>query len=91
MWATGIVSSFRPGRGLRTWETPPDYKDVIMPKRENRLLPLLEKQPILPVGLKGYKYPRRSSDLRGPELIHNTLMYNQYGLIVSHVCYCPLC
>lgn len=85
MGVTAIIPSLRPGRGLKTWEAPPDYKNVIMPARENRLLPVLDKQPIIPATMKPYKYPRRNSDIRGPELIHNTLMYNQYGLIVSHV------
>ena len=68
---------------MRIWELPPDFKDVIMPPAENRLLPILDKVPVIPITAKPFKYERRFRDLRGPELIHNTLMYKQYGIIVS--------
>ena len=68
---------------MRRWPAPPDYSSVVMPPLENRLLPPLDKTPFLPPGSKGYKYPKRVSDCRGPELIHNTFMFKQYGIMVS--------
>ena len=62
-----------------------DFKEVLMPPMENRLLPTLDKQPFLAPGSKGYKYPKRVADCRGPELIHNKFMYKQYGVMVSSV------
>lgn len=58
-----------------------------MPPVENRLLPQLDKAPVIPLNAKAYKYERRFRDIRGPELIHNTLMYKQYGIIVSEACF----
>lgn len=49
-----------------------------MPPPENRLLPPLDPIPNLP---KPVKYAQSLFYMRGPEPIHNTLMYNQYGII----------
>jgi len=68
-------------RGMRKWPIPPTFKDVLMPPLENRTLPVLEAVPALPITCKPIKYQRRPYDERGPELIHNRLMYNQYGII----------
>lgn len=52
-----------------------------MPPMENRLLPQLEAAPIFQSDQRPFKYPKRVSDMRGPEPIHNTLMFGQYGVI----------
>lgn len=70
-------------RGRRNYPIPPEYQNVIMPPVENRMLPVLDKIPVTAPGVKYFKYPRRHSDCRGPELIHNTFMYKQYGIMVS--------
>lgn len=52
-----------------------------MPPLENRTLPALEPTPTFPADQKPYKYPKRKGDFRGPEPIHNTLMFGQFGII----------
>lgn len=54
--------------------------DVVFP--ENRKLPILDQAPNFG-NIKPQKVSRRLTDMQGPELVHNTLMYNQYGVIVS--------
>lgn len=68
-------------RGMRRFPVPPDYKDVVMPPEGNRLLPPLDPIPTVPFNMKPHKYQMRKFDMRGPELVHNQLMYNQYGII----------
>ena len=68
-------------RGMKKWPVPPSFKDIIMPPMENRKLPFIDAIPVLPAGLKPHKYQRRPYDSRGPELIHNQLIYNQYGIV----------
>ena len=58
-----------------------DFSKVIMPPLENRLLPILDAAPIFPQDQKPYKYPKRVGDIRGPEPIHNSLMFGQFGII----------
>ena len=84
-------------RNLRNWPVPKSFKgkaivassllqlivisaDVVFP--ENRKLPILDPVPQWPSGVKPLKYQKRLYDMRGPELVHNTLLYNQYGIIV---------
>lgn len=52
-----------------------------MPPMENRLLPQLDAAPIFPTDQRPFKYPKRLSDMRGPEPIHNTLMFGQFGVM----------
>ena len=55
--------------------------DVQFP--EHRKLPLLDQVPNYGAHIKPYKMQKRLYDMQGPELVHNKLMYNQYGIIVS--------
>ncbi|KAI1293590.1 39S ribosomal protein L16, mitochondrial [Halotydeus destructor] len=65
-------------RLMRHWTAPPSFKDVVMP--EQRKLPNLDLVPNWG-NIKPMKYQKRLYDMRGPELVHNTLMYKQYGII----------
>lgn len=68
-------------RTYATFSPPSDFSKVILPPLENRILPALDPAPIIPTDQKAYKYPKRQIDMRGPEPIHNTLMFGQYGII----------
>lgn len=50
---------------------------------EKRKLPLLLKVPLAPsTGKKPAKMTKRLIDMRGPELVHNTLIHKQFGVQV---------
>lgn len=69
-------------RGVKNWpETA--ARDVPMPKLEDRGLPLLNYTPTKwPEGvIPPVKHPKEDDDMRGPERIHNQLIYRQYGII----------
>ncbi|KAM7293653.1 uncharacterized protein ISCGN_023255 [Ixodes scapularis] len=65
--------------GLKLWKAPPDYGDVEFP--EERRLRILEKTPQYPPGVSSPKMVKDLATIRGPELVHNKLLYNQYGII----------
>ncbi|XP_077546351.1 mitochondrial ribosomal protein L16 [Haemaphysalis longicornis] len=65
--------------GLKLWKAPPDYRDVEFP--EERKLRHLEKVPTYPFGVRPPKMMKDLATIRGPELVHNTLLYNQYGIM----------
>ncbi|XP_067933585.1 large ribosomal subunit protein uL16m-like [Watersipora subatra] len=66
---------------ISSYRNPPDYSNVIMPPLENRKLPLLPKvPPSIALGQKMRKVPKRLLDMRGPELVHNKLIYGQFGI-----------
>ncbi|KAM7281897.1 39S ribosomal protein L16, mitochondrial [Ixodes scapularis] len=67
--------------GLKLWKAPPDYGDVEFP--EERRLRILEKTPQYPPGVSSPKMVKDLATIRGPELVHNKLLYNQYGIITS--------
>lgn len=52
-----------------------------MPERPK--LKIMEKVPQYPPGLRAPKMQKRLRYMRGPENTHNTLLYKQYGIIVS--------
>lgn len=54
--------------------------DIEMP--ETRKLTTLDPVPNWN-NVKPLKFQKRLYDMQGPELVHNTLMYKQYGIIVS--------
>lgn len=70
------VGSFNSRRTLKRWPETPDLRDVEMPV--NRKLPILDP---VPQGIKAIKSQRRLYDMQGPELVHNQLIYKQYGII----------
>lgn len=50
---------------------------------ERRRLRIMEKVPQYPQGLRPPKMQKRLRYMRGPEEVHNVLLYKQYGIIVS--------
>lgn len=42
---------------------------------------MITKTPTYPAGLKAPKMPRKLELMRGPELVHNKLIHNQYGVM----------
>lgn len=50
---------------------------------ERRRLKVMEKVPIFPPGMRAPKMQKRLKYMRGPEMLHNFLMYRQYGIVVS--------
>lgn len=76
--------TFVSSRSMRTWpETRPTDEVYMPPKLENRLLASLPHTPELhPDGVvPPLKHPRHEIDMRGPERIHNQLIYKHSGLI----------
>lgn len=73
-----------PKRTMKNWPEVIANVHVNMPQnQEDRLLPAVDLTPtvapnqvILPL-----KHPRADIDMRGPERIHNQLIYRQYGII----------
>lgn len=71
-------------RNIQWWPEAPANATVSMPlKIEDRLLPQLPYTPTeFPKGVMApLKHPKANIDMRGPEKIHNQLIYRQYGLI----------
>lgn len=54
---------------------------MVLPPKGHRLLPALEIVPKVPNNREEIKLQRRPHDFKGPETIHNRLIYKQYGLI----------
>lgn len=80
----GPVAIYISKRGHKFWPESQPTTDVFMPKNiEDRKLPPVPHIPQrLPEGVVlPYKHPRACDDMRGPERIHNQLIYKQYGLI----------
>lgn len=65
--------------GLKLWKVPPTYEGVEFP--EERKLRNLEKVPTYPHGVRPPKMFKDLASIRGPELVHNRLLYNQYGIM----------
>ncbi|RWS02588.1 39S ribosomal protein L16: mitochondrial-like isoform X1 [Dinothrombium tinctorium] len=65
---------------MKLWPIPPDYSHVKMP--EESKLPVLDAVPQIPNNVTPIKRERQLADIRGPELVHNRLLYKQYGIIV---------
>lgn len=59
--------------------------DIEYPER--RKLKIMDKVPQYPPGMRAPKMQKRLKYMRGPEEVHNSLLYKQYGIIVSPKCY----
>lgn len=71
-------------RLIQDWpEVKSNVNAYMPPKLEDRLLPQLPYTPQeWPRGVVGpLKHPRADIDMRGPERVHNQLIYRQYGII----------
>jgi len=77
------LSDFRKARntrGLDLFKEPPRYEDVEIPEGERRLV-IMDKVPQYPHGVRPPKMMKDLSKIRGPETVHNRLVYNQYGVM----------
>ncbi|XP_066603429.1 large ribosomal subunit protein uL16m [Prorops nasuta] len=61
---------------LKSYKPPPKRNEIEYPEK-NRL-PILPKFPQL---LKPYKMQKRLRYIRGPELLHNSLLHKQFGIV----------
>lgn len=64
---------------LKQYALPPNFKDVEFPEKNK--LRFLEKVPQYPSTMRPPKCGKRLIDIRGPELIHNRLLHEQYGVM----------
>lgn len=80
----GISTLLVTRRQIQHWPESNSHADLFMPKKiEDRQLPLMLYTPVnYPRGvLPPLKHPKANIDMRGPERIHNQLIYRQYGII----------
>lgn len=71
-------------RQIQHWPESNPHANLFMPKNiEDRLLPQLPYTPVnYPQGvIPPIKHPKANLDMRGPERIHNQLIYRQFGII----------
>lgn len=57
------------------------FSDVQIPTKPK--LPVLTKVPILPANVRPRKMKKNLHFMRGPEEVHNALLHEQYGIVVS--------
>ncbi|KRY88404.1 39S ribosomal protein L16, mitochondrial [Trichinella pseudospiralis] len=68
--------------GIKMVETPVEFGPVIFPPNDQRTLPIVQKAPIFNPSIGEHpKYAtRRLIEIRGPELVNNKLIHQQYGV-----------
>ncbi|KAF5303827.1 hypothetical protein FQA39_LY09812 [Lamprigera yunnana] len=65
--------------GLKHFPAPANFDHVQFPERSK--LTVMERVPIYPPGVRAPKMQKRLRYMRGPELVHNSLSYKQYGIM----------
>ncbi|XP_012543065.1 39S ribosomal protein L16, mitochondrial [Monomorium pharaonis] len=78
IWQSIFVT---PMAGLKTFPPPIKFGDIEYPERSR--LRVVEKVPQFPPGMRPPKMQKRLRYMRGPEPIHNFLMYRQFGIIAT--------
>lgn len=73
--------SYVPVAGLKRFGPPVDYSQVEFTERAK--LPFVPKVPQYPPALKVPKMQKRLRLMRGPELVHNTLLHKQYAIVAT--------
>ncbi|XP_055390139.1 39S ribosomal protein L16, mitochondrial [Condylostylus longicornis] len=80
-----LIDNFRPQHvifcGLKYFEPPVNYDHVEFIERPK--LKMMEKVPQYPPNLRPPKMQKKLKLMRGPELVHNTLLHEQYGIIAT--------
>lgn len=66
-------------RGIKYFPPPITYPDIEIPEKVK--LRFMDKVPQLPPNVRAPKMQKRLKLMRGPETVHNTLMYHQYGIM----------
>ncbi|XP_032683258.1 39S ribosomal protein L16, mitochondrial [Odontomachus brunneus] len=67
--------------GLKVFPPPKEIGEIEYPER--RKLRVIEKVPQFPPGLRAPTMQKRLRYMRGPENVHNFLMYRQYGIMAT--------
>ncbi|XP_014470692.1 PREDICTED: 39S ribosomal protein L16, mitochondrial [Dinoponera quadriceps] len=67
--------------GLKTFPPPIKLGEIEYPERYK--LKVMEKVPQFPPGMRAPKMQKRLRYMRGPENLHNFLMYKQFGIIAT--------
>lgn len=65
--------------GLKCFAAPIVIKDVEYPERNK--LRMVRKVPQYPANMRPFKMQKKLRLMRGPELYHNTLLHQQYGIV----------
>nr|CAG4642033.1 EOG090X0DE4 [Eurycercus lamellatus] len=65
--------------GMKRFNPAPLFDHIELP--EKRKLGWMDKQPLNITGHKPAKMAKRLDLMRGPELIHNTFIHKQYGIV----------
>lgn len=73
--------STTPMAGLKIFPRPIKFGDIEYPERSR--LKVLERVPQFPPGMRPPKMQKRIRYMRGPEEVHNFLMYRQFGIIAT--------
>ncbi|XP_055535227.1 39S ribosomal protein L16, mitochondrial isoform X2 [Wyeomyia smithii] len=66
---------------LKHFAPPIDYQNVSIPERPK--LRFMDKVPLLPSNMKAPKLQKKLKLMRGPELVHNSLLHKQYGIVAT--------
>ncbi|XP_043259978.1 39S ribosomal protein L16, mitochondrial [Colletes gigas] len=67
--------------GLKSFAPPATFNDVDYPSRHK--LRIVTKVPIYPPTIHVFTMQKCLRLMRGPELLHNTLLHKQYGIIAT--------
>ncbi|XP_061395405.1 large ribosomal subunit protein uL16m [Musca vetustissima] len=67
--------------GLKYFAPPVKYEDFKQVERPK--LRIMERVPQYPPNLRPPKMQKKLRFMRGPELVHNTLLHKQYGIIAT--------
>lgn len=86
---TTVTTCLVTKRSYQFWPEVESKEHIFMPKDINeRALPQVPHSPVPKSGYPEHvehrwpiKYPKRNCEMRGPETIHNQLIYRQFGMI----------
>ncbi|XP_078052891.1 large ribosomal subunit protein uL16m-like [Augochlora pura] len=65
--------------GMKSYAQPVSFEGIEIPER--RRLKTINKVPQYPPGIGVFKMQKKLKLMRGPELQHNSLLYEQYGIV----------
>ncbi|KRT83214.1 ribosomal protein, partial [Oryctes borbonicus] len=74
-----IINSTSLFRGIKYFPPPVKFPDYEIPEKPK--LKYVDKVPPLPPSIRPPKMQKRLRLMRGPETVHNSLMYQQYGVM----------
>ncbi|KAL3270216.1 hypothetical protein HHI36_009272 [Cryptolaemus montrouzieri] len=65
--------------GMKYFPPPPNFENVEIPEKVR--LKYIDKVPAYPPTIRPPKMQKKLKLMRGPELVHNTLQFKQYGIM----------